>query len=126
MKAELILRPVVGSYKISELPDKLLLTKCDNLNRIISAYLNSEQTDYIYGNLIKDDEIYNENTYYLIDITSYVKDELSDNYFEPGKSAILLYYSTPSFHVTASRIVFGDAYNKNQKAQLKLYFLRYD
>jgi hypothetical protein len=126
MKAELILFPVVNSYEIARLPSELIFAKENKLNQIEYRYINSAGDGYLYGSLSIGDDLYNENTFYSIDITKYVKDELSDNYFEPGKSGLLLYYSAPGYLVTSNRIVLGDFYRKNQKAKLKLSFISYN
>lgn len=125
MKAELILKPVLGTYRNDQLPTKLIFKKCDKLNRIVNYYLNPTTNEYLYGSLFVNDILYNENTNYTIDITEYIKDELADNYFEPGTSALLISYNEPDFNSTASSIVLGDGNNK-QKAILKLYFLYYE
>jgi hypothetical protein len=126
MKAELILYPVVNSYELARLPSNLVFAKENKLNQIEYRYVNSTNDGYIYGSLSIGNDLYNENTFYSIDITKYIKDELSDNYFEPGKSGLLLYYSAPGYLVTSNRIVLGDFYRKNQKAKLKLSFISYN
>jgi len=126
MKAELILYPVINTYETTQLPRKMNFFKCDRLNQMQYGYVEATTKAYIYGTLSISNDLYNENTFYSLDITEYIKDELSDSYYEPGKSGILLYYSDPGFLVTASRLVLGNSHHKNQKAKLKLYFLHYN
>lgn len=126
IKAELILYPVVGTYEASMLPSKLVFYKCDKINQMEYNYTDETTNESIYGAINIGDDLFNENIYYSIDITKYIKDELSDNYFEPGLSGILLFYDQPGYLVTASRLVFGNFYHKNQQAKLKLYFLYYN
>jgi hypothetical protein len=126
MKAELILYPIVGTYQTPMLPSKLVFYKCNKLNEMEYNYTNETTNESIYGTINIGTDLYNESTYYSIDITKYIKDELSDKYFEPGLSGLLLYYDQPGYLVTASRLVFGNYYHKNYPAKLKLYFLKYN
>jgi hypothetical protein len=125
IKAQLILKPVIVSMNKSQLPSTLKLTKCDKLNRILNAYSNESGSDYVYGILFDGDDLYNENTFYSIDITPYIEDELSDKYFEAGNTGILLYYSEPDYLATASSIILGDMRHPNAQSFLRLYFLNY-
>ncbi|MFN8256613.1 MAG: DUF4270 family protein [Bacteroidales bacterium] len=126
LKAELLLTPVLGSYQTENLPENLIFSRCDKNNKILTTYTDNTTGDYLYGPLLVNDLSYNESTYYKLDITQYIYDELGDNFFESGTSGMLVTYNDPDFQVTANHVVFGNAYHPKQKSKLKLYFLYYE
>jgi len=125
LKAELILEPVLNTYSIKTIPRNLSLYQSDKMNQFVNSYINPMTKEPVSGILITGNDVYNENIYYTVDITQYVKNELQDNYFEPGKTGILLGYSNPDFRTTVDRIVFGNKKNISQKSKVKIYLLKY-
>jgi hypothetical protein len=67
------------------------------------------------------DRLYNEETTYLFDVTTYLINELADSYADPEKG---LQIAFPSDYQQATfyRLIV-DAKNKNTK--LKIYYLNY-
>ncbi|MBV7531854.1 DUF4270 family protein [Chitinophaga sp. sic0106] len=114
MKVILTLKPIAGSYTDHRLPPRLALCRMDNANNI---------TDTLsYGTLVKDD-MFNENTYYAYDITSYCKSELTaDGLTTRG---LALTPSSTDAKMTLDRLVLGDQKNSGSKLKIQVYYLLY-
>ncbi|HNR41091.1 MAG TPA: DUF4270 family protein [Bacteroidales bacterium] len=119
LKAELILEPVKNSYEKIPLPDRLYLYETDRLNRM-NKILTDANGDPVYSTLVLD-EIFNEETYYTIDITSFLIDELSDRYFDYNHG-LLLGLNQNSLKSSFSRLILEDGH---PRVKLKLYLLSY-
>jgi hypothetical protein len=126
LKAELILKPVEATYINSQLSAIINYYAINKKNQIVGSYTGSNSQTAGMGTLVLTDPIYNENTNYSIDITSYILDQLAGKYYEPGKSGLLFIYKTPSYASGVTRIVLGGGRHSTQKARLKLYLLRYE
>lgn len=119
LKAELIFEPVSNSYKKIALPERLYLYETDRLNRMNSILVDSNG-DAIVSTLVVD-EIFNEETYYTMDITPYILEELSDRYFDYNHG-LLLGLSQNDLKSSLSRVVLE---NGNPRVKLKVYFLSF-
>lgn len=114
-KVELSIAPLANNNERFDLPSDLNLYQADKQNDFSINY------DYVsYSNLYID-ELYNEDTRYLFDITYYIKDELSDSYIDPEKG-LIINVPQSSYNTNLSRFI-ADA--KNQNTELKIYFLSY-
>lgn len=122
-KAELIFKPLPLSNKQLPFPDELNFYTCDKYNRLISLFADSD------GNALAAelnyDEFYNEESFYSIDITSYIKDELSDSYFNE-ENGLLINLPDNASTGTLNRLVLDARENSTYKPELKIYFLFYD
>ncbi len=122
MKAQLILRPVSGTYfDYYKLPPELRLSTTDQYNQIgtdITLYNpTTGQTENQYGNLFMDD-LYGINTAYTYDITDYIKEQIAISL--NNQNGLLVLPTTP---VTIfNRIVLGDSHYPKNNAQLKIYY----
>jgi hypothetical protein len=121
LKAELLIQPVIKSYDIVNLPQKLVLYTTDLENEkgttINAISGSSEQT----GNLYMDD-IYKLNTHYTFDITSYLRGVMNSSSYQ--QSGLLLFpYNLNS---SLERLFVADQSDKNNKITLKVYYLLYE
>jgi hypothetical protein len=122
-KAELIFKPFPLSNSQIPFPTTLNFYSCDKSNRLVSQLVNSSSealvADYSF------DEFYNEINYYSIDITSYVRNELSDSYFN-YENGLIINFPSNTATGTFDRLVL-DARNVGiYKPMLKIYFLFYE
>ena len=122
-KAELIFKPLPLSNKQIPFPEELNFYTCDKFNRLISLYDDSDgnalATDFNY------DEFYNEKSYYSIDITSYIKEELSDSFFNED-NGLLINLPDDTSTGTLGRLVLDARENSMYRPILKIYFLFYE
>ena len=122
-KAELIFKPLPLSNKQIPFPEELNFYTCDKFNRLISLYDDSDgnalATDFNY------DEFYNEKSYYSIDITSYIKEELSDSFFNED-NGLLINLPDETSTGTLGRLVIDARENSMYRPILKIYFLFYE
>jgi hypothetical protein len=119
LKAEIVFEPVTASYSTFALPDQLCLYQTDDKNKAGSV-LSGSDGSIIYSVLTTDD-MFNEETRYTIDITSYLNEELSDNYFDTNTGLLINLVST-DINKSFSRLMIEC---KNQAAKLRLYYLTY-
>jgi Domain of unknown function (DUF4270) len=121
MKAELIIKPVQGTYSpLYALPPVLNLTLTDQANTIgvILPYGN--------GNLIMD-YLYGTNTSYSYDITTYIQNAMIQGPENNAKNGLMLVAPTATSNTSVNRIVMGDAYNaqKSNQISLQIYYASY-
>ncbi|MDP4283805.1 MAG: DUF4270 family protein [Bacteroidota bacterium] len=124
LKAELIVKPLKDSYNsITPLPPILYVSPTDQSN-ILGTPLSVRGSSGIVtaqtGNLMID-PIYQENTEYSYDITSYLQQLiLVSSYNQNG----LLIAPPPSVNVsTLNRTIIGDQKNTQGGLQLKIYYV---
>lgn len=122
-KAELIFKPLPLSNTQVPFPTELNFYTCDKYNRLISLFADSDgnalSADFNY------DEFYNEDNYFSIDITSYIKDELSDSYFNE-ENGLLITLPDEISTGTLNRLVLDARENSIYRPVLKIYFLFYE
>ena len=112
VKAELSISPSVGSYNYFKLPDYLYVYASDKLNRTNTAIASSSLTT---------DNLYNEETEYTFDITTYLNYDLSDSYIDP-ENGFLITLPPDELTTTFYRLI-ADSNSKNTR--LKIYYLSY-
>ncbi len=122
-KAELILRPVRGSYDDINLPSELVLYNSDKYNSLVSEIQSSDGS--ILAADLYVDEIYKENTYYKFDVTSYISSELVDANFDVNHG-LLVGLTGTSIGGSMERVVFDGSYNRDYRSMLKLYYIFYN
>ena len=121
IKAELVVTPVNQSYPgFTPLPPQLYAYTTDQLNNIGSALTSTTSTGYQTGNLVID-PLYNSNTTYVYDVTSYLQQQISISY--TNENGLLLVPPSPASITTFSRLVIGDQKNPGGALQLKVYYV---
>jgi len=119
LKAELVFRPVSGSYDLSGLPEKLLLYDTDRENNINSA-LQDEKGNSLMATLDYVD-INEEEKQYTYDITRFINNELSDAYFD-YYHGLMPGLDQEKFTSSLDRLLIE---GKNPPVKLRIYFLTY-
>ena len=119
IKAELVIRPEKNSYDKISLPDSLVLYTTYRINTFGDPIVNNAGNTQVANFML--DKIYNENTSYTFDITYYLQNELSDNYYDT-QNGLLVFFPNDAYYKTLNRLVVdaGDL-----KPQLKLYMMFY-
>jgi len=122
--AALFIFPVKGTYSVAmPLPGDLSLyvsNEDDVTTNYITTYSgNALQT----GNLLIDD-LFNVDTYYSYDITSFLQDQLGA--IGINKRSLQLIVPQSSLAVTLNTMVAGDAHNQKYGMKLKVTYLIYE
>jgi hypothetical protein len=119
LKAELILEPVEGSYDNSSLPDMLYLYDTDK-NHEIKSQLSGANGDALTSYLSVD-ELFNEDTHYTFDITSFINAEISDSYVDYDHGLLVGLKGTDLISTFGRMKIEG----KDPTVKLRLYYLTY-
>lgn len=119
LRAELYIRPAAGSYNTNTLTNNVYLYNTDKTNALGNILYNSDGS--VLTSIFSFDEFYHDQTYYLFDITNFLKAELSDFHFD-YEHALLVSTSDADYLCSFDRIIFDDNSNK---PQLKIYYMNY-
>ena len=121
VKAELIVTPLNQTYTgFTPLPPQLYAYTTDQLNNLGSPLVSATSNGYQTGNLVID-PLYNSNTTYVYDVTSYLQKQISINY--ANQNGLLLIPPSPASITTFNRLVIGDKNNSAGALQLKVYYV---
>lgn len=122
-KAELVLKPVPGTYNKVSLPETLVLYNTDKYNNLVSEIVDDDgysiPADFYF------DEFYDETNYYRFDVTEFIYNELSDGFVDPD-NGLLIMLSSDEFLGTVDRIVFDTRSSSKYRPMLNLYFVFYE
>lgn len=121
LRAELVLEPVKNSYDLFSLPEKLYLYETDKQNRINSVLKDKDDNTRSLVAFFEYDELYNENTRYTYEITSFINDELSDGDFD-SERGLLIGLEVKEFRSSLDRLLVE---GKKPPVKLVLYYLSY-
>ncbi|MDQ2862227.1 MAG: DUF4270 domain-containing protein [Bacteroidota bacterium] len=122
LKAELIIHTIDNSYNgYMPLPPKLYASPTDLSNVFGSPLTNKSDGSYQTGSLLLD-PIYQENTSYIYDVTSYLQQLVQVSATNNGNGLLLLPPS-PANITTLNRMVIGNKQNTKGSIQLKLYYV---
>lgn len=122
-KAELVLKPVIGTYNQLSLPENLVLYTTDKYNNLVSEIVDDDGYS-IYADFYLD-EFYNESNQYRFDVTDFVYEELSDGFVDED-NGLLIMLPNGKFHGTADRVVFDARTNSKYRPVLNLYYVFYE
>ena len=124
LQAQLIVKPVLGSYNpFYPMPPQIRLSRTDNNNKIGADLINTTSGGTSVaqnGNLVIDN-IFGENTAYTYDLTDYLSTQIlvSVN----NQNGLLASQPAPAFSTTFNRLLVSDATTSKTKLQLVLYYL---
>lgn len=122
LKAELIIHTINNSYNgYMPLPPRLYASPTDLSNVFGSPLTNKSDGSYQTGSLLLD-PIYQENTSYTYDVTSYLQQLVQVSATNNGNGLLLLPPS-PANITTLNRMVIGNKQNTKGSIQLKLYYV---
>jgi hypothetical protein len=122
-KAELILRPYSEGYTTTELPKEIEMYTSDKYNRLVEEITSSEG-EPIYADF-NVDNVYNENTYYKFDVSSFIVDELSDGYFD-SNSGLIVILPSGKFGGSLDRLALDARKGISYRPRLNLYYVFYN
>ena len=121
LKADLFIKPVKTTYNsVTPLPPQLLAITTDQTNTFGTILTDNATGAYQTGNLVVD-QLYNENTMYDYDVTSYLQQQIQISY--ANQNGLLLVPPSATWISTLNRAVFGDQKNAQGAVQLKLYYV---
>ena len=125
LKAELVIRPVRGSYNLYQLPPQLRLSQTTQTNQlgVDLNFINSSGTYSSQLGNLNVDYLYGDNTTYTYDVSNYLTGILSSVYY--NNNGLLLVPPSPAIANQANRMLVGDANNPNSlsRIQLLVYYL---
>jgi hypothetical protein len=120
LDARLELAPVSGTYTKGSLPSAISLNETNNTN-----HWGSPVRDRLGNNIeIADldiDMLYQENTRYTLDITSFVISKLQTE--SDVIPAALLHVTGDDFYRSGKRLVLGSQHHDENKVKLKVYYI---
>jgi len=116
MKAELQLEPVRDSYNTFALTKNVSVYGSDQVNRF-GTYFSA-------GADLTIDEIFQEETRYTFDVTSFIQYKLIEQTNEIP--ALLVTIKPDDLYKTFDRIVFGSQLNTDKRVKLKIYYINYE
>jgi len=117
LKAILNFRPKIIYTNIYELSDSLISGQVGYGNKIQSIFYNSEGS-YLLPSL-NIDVLYNQETQYTLDITSFISSGFDNKWFNPDEGIFL------TFHPNFQYITFKNLSIDAKSLQLILYILKY-
>ncbi|MEO9571490.1 MAG: DUF4270 family protein [Polaribacter sp.] len=121
LSADLTFKPLKGSYsEDNPLPETLSVFIVDNKNRIIQQ-LTDEDGNAAYAVLIKEDDEFDENTYYTVDLSNFVELIL---YSEQDLNYALMIQYQENFN-NVNSVVIEHNENTNNEVKLSVEYLNY-
>lgn len=118
--------PVLGSYNgFAPLPSNLALNYLGEDGKALDIYVDPSTVTVQSGTLVED-KIFNLNTYYAFDVTSYLQYELG--LLGMYKSSLQLSLDETDNSNSLKSLVFGDSYYSNidYRVRLIIYIIVYD
>lgn len=124
LKAQLIIRPIQGSYTAPfTLPPQLRLARTTQLNQIgadLTTVVTSGSAETQYGNL-SIDYLYGKDTYYTYDVTAYINEVMAtEGYTQNG---LLVLPPSPAYETMFNRVAIGNRYNTLGKIELQIFYV---
>lgn len=121
LKAELTFSPLTNSYSNAQpLKDSLAVYVVDHKNRIVNQ-LTDIDSNAAYAVLNQNDDEFNQNTYYSVDMSGFVETILASNY--DLNYAIMVQFL--DYNKTVDRIVIDDFDENNNNIKLSVAYLSY-
>jgi Domain of unknown function (DUF4270) len=121
MKAELIIKPVQGTYSP-------LYNLVPQINLSLTNPANTIGGPLPYGNgNLSIDYLYGTNTSYSYDITAYIQNALTQGADNNAKNGLMLIAPSTSYNIMFNRTVLGNSYNalKSNQISLQIYYASY-
>jgi hypothetical protein len=126
LSAVLRLYPVKQTYSLVRLPATLALYQTDALNNIVGTLSNSSGSAVTAS--VHSDYVYNEQSYYDFDITTYVNSIVSESSTDIPSiivSVPTIGSSGTDFYTSLSRVVLADQHQGNNIPRLQVTYWRY-
>jgi Domain of unknown function (DUF4270) len=121
LKAQLVVHPIKNSYQSDQLPPALSAYTTDQSNilsapLVIAGSTTSAQT----GNLVID-PVYNENTNYTYDVTTYLQQQILVT--AANQNGLILAPPQATSLINLNRAIIGNQKNSQGSIQLKVYYV---
>ena len=119
LEARLEIAPFFSNLNTFDPPSELSLFECDKINRMEYYTINTQSLTS--GDDTDSESLYDEESVYSFDLTSYLTDELSDSYIDPEKGLLLTLPSTTIANRFDRMIIDANSL----RIKLKIYYLSY-
>jgi len=123
VKAELIIRPLIGTFKHYELPPTLYLAEVNKVNNIEQYFTDAD------GNLVAAtrfvDQMYNENTYYKFNVTNYLNYRITEPIID-SQTGLMIVLPDDQNNKSLDHVTFGGYTNVQSQSELHIYYYYYD
>jgi hypothetical protein len=123
VRALLYFEPIGGNIKDLQSTDEIRIFKTGRNNEMGAVLVDMDGYE-IQANFYLD-EFYDEETYFVIDITQFMRDELKYNYIYP-EMALSVGFSSSYMSKSLDKIILGGSQNELNNLKLELTFLIYD
>ena len=126
IRAELVLRPSLKN-DMRNLPGTLHFYRTDRINSFGSALTttSSSGSSVNVSTTLVPDNIYFEDSYYIVDITTFLQNELS-GYFYNTNNGLLVTFPTSDLISKANLLLLNGEKSGSLRPKLNLYFLKYE
>lgn len=119
LKAEVILKPLPGSYSPNTpLPPQLIASQTNQTNQLGGTLTFANAIEY--GSLVTD-YVTGQNTSYTYDVTNYLMQQLTIQ--GNNQNALMLNIPAPADHTSFDRAVLGDKSNRVYNVLLRIYYI---
>jgi hypothetical protein len=124
LRAQLVVRPVPGSWSTSlPLPPQLTIYYSD-LNNLESQVLTSSSTGGIQNGNMTVDYLHPLSTVYTYDVTNFVKAQITNNSITAKDFGLMLSSPSPANVNSFARAILADGtYPVNQRVTLSVYYI---
>ncbi|MBI9064876.1 MAG: DUF4270 family protein [Marinilabiliaceae bacterium] len=123
VKAELIIRPLIGTFKHYELPPTLYLAEVNKVNNI-ERYFTDADGNPIAAMLVVD-KMYNETTCYKYDVTSYLNYRITEPIID-SQTGLMIVLPDDLNNKSLDHVTFGGHTNVQSQSELHIYYYYYD
>ncbi len=123
VKAELIIRPMTGTFKHDALPPAIYMAEVNKVNSIVQYFTDSDGNP-IAATLVTD-PMYHENTYYKYDVTSYLNYRITEPIIDPQKGLMMVLPENLNSQ-TLDHVTLGGHTNTQSQSELHIYYYYYD
>ena len=121
IKAELVFSPKKASYQTNGLTTDLIIYKVNKYNDAYDILYQADDSTIMVTSVLVEDDMYNENTMYSFDISSYILDGIENKYFDVDKGLLISFYNS-DLTSTFKNVLID---TREFKPQLKFYLLKY-
>jgi hypothetical protein len=122
LHADLVMEPVKNTYTKNSLPLQLSAFITNNSNDLVTPILDDLQNIQVAALTI--DDLFNEDTEYRIDITSFINSTIRQQ--TDNVPALLIGISPNALYRTVDNLVLGSRWHRQNKITLELYYMIYE
>ena len=120
LKANLKMFPVKNSYNIKSSIETLNVYIVDHKNRFVSELLDASGSQ-VFAQLTTENNEFEDNSYYSLDLSSFINDELQSAY----NNNYALLFQFPTNNSSVDKILINNALTQESKMKLELIYMKY-